>query len=352
MKSPHRPTAVTMDDVAARAGVSRALVSIVFRGAPGASQASRERVMAAAEELAYRPDRRASLLGRSHSRTIGVVFGLHREFHAELVEQLYRACEPTEYDLALGATAPSRDESAAIGSLLDFRCEAMVLVGPTLRIAHIEELAARLPVVVLARSLRARAVDVVRTDDVAGARLAVQHLAALGHRGIVHVDGHRAPGAAERRRGYRSAMADLGLDSRAVIVRGGLTDEDGERAAPAVLGLEDVTAVSAFNDHCAAGLLASLRQQGTRVPEDLSLVGYDDSHVAGLAGIALTTVAQDPAELATAALDLAVRRAQDSDAPDPGARREGISRGSDEVVIAPRLVERRTTGPPAENRQP
>ena len=72
--------AVTMADVAARAGVSRALVSIVFRGVPGASDQTRARVMRAADELAYRPDRRASLLGSSRSRTIGVVFGLHHEF--------------------------------------------------------------------------------------------------------------------------------------------------------------------------------------------------------------------------------------------------------------------------------
>lgn len=346
MKSPHRPAAVTMDDVAARAGVSRALVSIVFRGAPGASPESRARVMAAAEELAYRPDRRASLLGRSRSRTIGVVYALHREFHAELVEQLYRSCEGSGYDLTLGATAPTRDESRAIGSLLDFRCEALVLVGPTLSTAHLEDLAARLPVVVVARSLRSRSVDVVRTDDVEGARRAVQHLAALGHRGIAHVDGRRAPGAAQRRRGYRSAMADLGLDSRAVTVSGGLSDEDGERATPAVLGLAGVTAVTAFNDHCAAGLLASLRQRGTRVPEDLSLVGYDDSHVAGLSGIALTTVAQDAAELAGAALDLAVRRAHAAEGAGPAAQGKGAG-AAEEVVIAPRLVVRRTTGPPA-----
>ena len=83
-----RAPSITMADVAERAGVSRALVSIVFRGAPGASPESRERVMRAAEELSYRPDRRARLLGSSRSRTVGVIFGLHREFHAELVEWL------------------------------------------------------------------------------------------------------------------------------------------------------------------------------------------------------------------------------------------------------------------------
>ena len=94
-----------MTDVAARAGVSRALVSIVFRGVPGASAATRDRVMRAADELTYRPDRRASLLGSSRSRTLGVVFGLHREFHTELVEHLYQSVESTDFDLALARSA-------------------------------------------------------------------------------------------------------------------------------------------------------------------------------------------------------------------------------------------------------
>src|SRR6185312_15972228 len=159
---PRRPA--TMEDVAIRAGVSRALVSIVFRDAPGASPVNRRRVLAAAEELSYRPDQRARLLGRNRSRTIGVVFGLHHEFHAELVERLYQMTQDSGYELALGATAPTRGERQAV--------QALILIGPFLSRRAIEELARELPVVVMARALRSRAVDVIRTDDVNGARLA------------------------------------------------------------------------------------------------------------------------------------------------------------------------------------
>jgi DNA-binding LacI/PurR family transcriptional regulator len=334
MRSEQRPRAVTMADVAERAGVSRALVSIVFRGVPGASPETRQRVMQAAEELAYRPDQRARLLGRSRSRTVGVVFGLHHEFHAEVVEDLYRSIENTGYDLVLGASAPSRGERRATQSVLDYRCEALILVGPTLPRAAIEELAERLPVVVVARALRSRAVDVVRTDDVAGARLAVEHLAGLGHRSIAHVHGGRAPGAAERRRGYRTAMRELGLDAAREIL-GGLGEEDGERAAASLVGDTPETAVTAFNDHCAAGLLFELRARGARVPGGLSVVGYDDSHIAGLSSVALTTVAQDSAALASSALELAVTRVEaGTEGPLPT-----------EVVVPPRLVVRTTTAP-------
>jgi DNA-binding LacI/PurR family transcriptional regulator len=334
MRSDKRPSAVTMADVAERAGVSRALVSIVFRGVPGASPESRERVMRAAEELDYRPDQRARLLGSNRSRTVGVVFGLHREFHAELVERLYQAVDGTGYDLALGAAAPTRDERRAVQSLLDFRCEALVLLGPTLPRSEIEKLGERLPVVVVARALRSRTVDVVRTDDVAGARMAVEHLARLGHEAIVHVDGGRAPGAAERRRGYRAAMRDLGLESRIRLVTGGLTDDDGERAAAELLDGEPPTAVTAFNDHCAAGLMSAARARGLAVPERLSVVGYDDSHIAGLPSIALTTVAQDAAAIAGSSLRLALTRAG------------GAADRAAETVVPPRLVVRRTAVPP------
>ena len=339
MKSDKRPQTVTMADVADRAGVSRALVSIVFRNVPGASPATRTKVMQAAEELAYRPDQRARLLGSNRSRTIGVVFGLHHEFHAELVEALYRSVDGTGYDLALGASAPTRDERRAVQSLLGHRCEALILVGPTLARAAIEELAERLPVVVVARAFRRAALDVVRTDDVTGARLAVEHLSGLGHTSITHVDGRRAPGAAERRRGYRAAMRELGPASRTGLVPGGLTEDDGERAAAHLLATTPptaVTAVTAFNDHCAAGLMAAVRAGGLEVPGDLSVVGYDDSHVAGLAGVALTTVAQDAPRLASAALELAVTRA------DGASERQKPS----EIVVPPRLVVRRTTAPP------
>jgi DNA-binding LacI/PurR family transcriptional regulator len=326
-----------MADVAARAGVSRALVSIVFRGVPGASPETRQRVMEAAEVLSYRPDQRARLLGSNRSRTVGVVFGLHHEFHAEVVEALYAAAEATGYDLALGAAAPTRNEARAVQSLLDYRCEALILLGPTLSTAAVEELAERLPVVVVARALRTRSVDVVRTDDLAGAGLAVEHLSGLGHRSIVHVDGRRAPGAAERRRGYRAAMRALGLESRAVVIAGGLTEEDGEKAVDELLAGPLPTAVTAFNDLCASGLLAAARERGVSVPGGLSVVGYDDSHIAGLTSVALTTVAQDSARLAESALGLALSRVADASGVPPCR----------EVVVPPRLVVRRTTAPVA-----
>ena len=119
---------------------------------------------------------------------------------------LYTAAERVGYELALSAVTPGRDEQRAVAGLLQDRCEALVLLGPQAPTAYLAKLAARMPVVVAARSVRHRAGDVVRTDDAAGLEQAVDHLVELGHRRIAHIDGGRAPGAAERRRGYTAAL--------------------------------------------------------------------------------------------------------------------------------------------------
>ena len=322
----------TLADVAARAGVSTALVSIVMRDAAGASAATRERVRAAAEQLGYRPDSRARLLRSARSRLLGVVFGVQHAFHGDLLSGLYDAAGLAGYELALSAVTPGRDEARAVGSLLQDRCEALVLLGPQSSTAQLTALADRLPVVVVARPVRSAAVDVVRTADDEGVQLAVEHLVALGHRDVMHVDGGRAPGAAERRRGFREAMGRAGLPPR--IVTGGLTEDDGAAAARALLGGPLPTALTVFNDRCALGVLDVLRGAGRRIPAEVSVVGYDDSRIARLASVDLTSVAQDVGQLTT----LAVRRAVERLDGAPVTRRE--------LVVPPRLVVRSTTAPP------
>jgi DNA-binding LacI/PurR family transcriptional regulator len=322
----------TLADVAARAGVSTALVSIVMRDAPGASTATRDRVRRAAAEIGYRPDSRARLLRSSRSRLLGVVFGVQADFHGDLVSGLYAAADRVGYELALSAVTPGRDEQRAVGSLLQDRCEALVLLGPQSPTAALADLATRLPVVVVARPVRSSAVDVVRTADDEGARLAVEHLLALGHRDVVHVDGGRAPGAAERRRGYREALRAHGLDAH--VLPGGPTEEDGAAAARRLLSGPLPGAVTVFNDRCALGLLDVLRRAGRTVPGDVSVVGYDDSRIARLSSVDLTSVAQDVEQLTTLAVGRALERLDST----PVRQRE--------LVVPPRLVVRTTTAPP------
>lgn len=328
----------TLAHVAARAGVSVALVSIVMRGAYGASATTRERVLKAAEEIGYRPDTRARVLRSNRSRLLGVQFGLRHPFHTDLVEGIYAAAEPAYYQVALSAVAPTRGERQAVEALLADRCEALVLLGPEVPAARLAHLATQVPVVSVARRLRPAppAVDVVRTADDEGARQAVDHLVALGHRAIAHIDGGKAPGAADRRRGYRTAMHRHGLDGHVRVLPGGLTEDDGARAARTLLAEKTrPSSVLAFNDRCATGVLDTFLRAGVSVPGEISVVGFDDTSLSRLAHIDLTTVAQDVPRLAELAVGRAIARLD----------REAVPDG--EQVVAPHLVVRGTTAPPA-----
>jgi DNA-binding LacI/PurR family transcriptional regulator len=325
-------TRPTMADVAKAAGISTALVSIVMRGVPGASDATRARVMRIADELGYVPDERARKLRQSRSRVFGVAFELQQPFHGDLVERLYAAAAARGYDIALSAVAPTRDEPTAVEALLRERCEAVMLLGSRFADEGLEALAARVPTLVVARHTTAAGVGVVRGDDQIGIGLAVDHLVELGHRRIAHVDGADAPGSVDRRAGFQAAMARHGLGARADVRTGGLTEDAGARAMSALLARSTPpTAVIAFNDRCATGVVDTLVHRGLRVPDDLSVVGYDDSRLAEAPHVQMTTVSQDATALAAAAVDQALELASGG-APS-------------ETVLTPRLVVRATTAP-------
>src|SRR6476661_1328178 len=210
-----------MADVAKAAGISTALVSIVMRGVPGASDATRARVMRIADELGYIPDERAC--------------ELQQPFHGDLVERLYAAAAARGYDIALSAVAPTRDEPTAVEALLRERCEAVVLLGSRFTESALEALAARVPTLLVARRTAASGVGGVRGDDEVGIGLAVDHLVGLGHRRIAHVDGADAPGSADRRLGFGATMARRGLGREADVLTGGLTEAAGAQAMTALL---------------------------------------------------------------------------------------------------------------------
>jgi DNA-binding LacI/PurR family transcriptional regulator len=321
-----------MADVAARAGVSKALVSLVFRNAPGASAETRARVLEAADGIGYRHNRTASLLARRRTHVLGVTMILRNTYHAELVDDMQAAADERGYDLVLGTLTRTRDERRAIDTLLEFRCEALILLGPEIPATTLASLGRQVPVVVVGRRTSAP-VDVVRTADDDGVGQAVDHLVGLGHREIAHLDGGAGTIAADRRRGYRKAMRRHGLDPR--FVPGGFTEETGARAARTLLDAGGLpTAVVAANDRSAIGLLDTLVRAGVDVPGAVSVVGYDDSVLSRMAYVNLTTVSQEPEQQAREAVAAAVERLD-------GSRATPRS-----VVLTPRLVLRGTTGPP------
>lgn len=316
-----------MADVARVAGVSPALVSIVLRGVPGASEETRARVTAIADDIGYVPDRRAQKLRQHASRLLGVTFDLHQPFHGDLVEHLYQAAARRGYDVTLSATAPTRSDEAAFRSLVTERCEGAILLGAISGTDAVAALRASMPTVSVMNRTGADGVGVVRSDDVAGAALAVDHLVELGHTRIAHIDGGDAPGAADRRQGFLDAMTAHGLSP--IVHPGGPTETDGAEAIRRLLTDGAPSAVCAFNDRCASGVLDHLARAGVAVPEALAVVGYDNSRLARITHGGLTSISQDAPALADAAVDAALRQIRGEPPVD--------------TVLRPHLVRRATT---------
>ncbi len=336
IKSGPSGTRPTMADVAAAAGVSKALVSIVFRGAAGASDTTRAHVYQVADQLGYRTNRTASLLKLHRTRHLGVTMNVRNAFHAELVEGIQEAADREGYQIVLSTVGARHDEHRAVETLLEFRCESLILLGAELGTPTLDDLAASVPIVLVGRRVATDSVDVVRTADDKGLGLVVDHLVALGHHAIAHIDGGRHTISADRRRGYRTAMRRHHEDHNVRILAGGSGEADGWQAADELLRLDRLpTAVTTFNDHCAVGVIDRLVRAGVAVPEAVSVAGYDNAPIAQFAAINLTTVSQEAAIQAQWAVRAAIERL------------EGVRHDTRESILEPRLIVRGSTGPVA-----
>lgn len=296
----------TIRDIGAEAGVSKALVSMILSGTPGPSAETTARVLAIADRLGYRTNRTASLLARRRTQLLGVTMEPSNVFHGELVEEIQTAARERGYEIVLGVVTRSHNERRVIESLLGFRCEALLLLGSDLASDEIATLIDGVPTVSVGRPVELPGVDVVRTADLDGMALLVDHLVDLGHRRVTHIDGGEGVVSAERRRAYGIAMLRNGLEP--VVVPGGPVERDGLCAVNAMDLTAGTTAIVAFNDRCALGVLDALDRARILVPEQISVTGYDDSLVAQLTRINLTTVNQELVEQAQLAVAMAIER--------------------------------------------
>ncbi|MEW5812128.1 MAG: LacI family DNA-binding transcriptional regulator [Actinomycetota bacterium] len=321
-----------MQDVADRVGVSKALVSLVLRKAPGPSAETRARVLTAAEELGYRVNRTAALMSARRTQLLGVTAEVRNTFHAELVEYIVSAADRAGYEVVLGAITPTHSESRVIETLLDFRCEGIILLGPVATPSELTKLSERVPVVSVGRRLSIPTLDVVRAADSRGLSAVVEHLVGLGHRRIVYVAGGSGSIRADRRDGYLRTMRRYGLGEHVSIIDGDFTEGSGIAAAEALLTSSELpTAVVAANDRMAIGILDTLRRAGVDVPREVSVTGFDNSPLARLSHLDLTTVSQAPLEQADRAV-AAVTERLDAQRTEPVV-----------AVLTPQLVVRSTT---------
>lgn len=292
----------TIYDVAERAGVSKSLVSLVLRGSPRVSDAKRDAVLSAMAELNYTPSKLAAGLAGAQTRSVGIVIDeFENLWFAPVLAGLRTALREGGYQLSVADVAlNSHLRLDPVEVFRALRVDGVVLAGEIG-----QDAADRLsvPAVVLGtRQVSAPSLPVVAGDEPAGGALAVRHLAELGHRRIICMSAP-GPSAAAREAGYVAEMQRLGLQPQ--VLRAAQTSESAARAAAAAaLGLSVSrlgTAVFAVNDPMAVGVIGAARGVGMDVPRDLSVVGYDDSPLAGYGLVSLTTVSGESEALGEAA---------------------------------------------------
>jgi DNA-binding LacI/PurR family transcriptional regulator len=323
----------TMEDVARHVGVSRALVSLVFNDSPKVSEDSRRRVLVAASELGYRRNDVARRLASRTTGTVGVLLNdLHNPFFAETYAGIHRAAaEQGRRPLLTTGSRIIAGEQQAVESMLEQRVDGMVLVSPRMSARDLNAVAQMTPVVVIGRVVRGKSIDSVTNDEHRGAELLVEHLHKLGHRRIVHIDGGSGAGARARRTGFERAMTARGLDP--IVISGDYTEMAGVNAAREVLARRPLpTAVFGANDLVAVGVIGALEDAGCRVPDDISVAGYDNTYLAELQHIGLTSIDQRSSELGRTAMSLLLERVSN------GRSRSVVQ------TVTPTLVVRRTSG--------
>jgi DNA-binding LacI/PurR family transcriptional regulator len=300
-----------MADVALLARVSHQTVSRVVNGDSRVRAETAKRVNEAIRELGYHRNIAARLLASRRSRTVGVVtWGSGQFGPSQVVLGLEKAARSTDYRLSFVSIPETTPEAvqSAFDQLMELQPEAIVVVVPHETVLGIaQDIALDVPTVVLEGDL-SRTPLTAGVDNLQGARMATHHLIELGHTSVVHLAG--PPGwneAAARIEGWRAELQEAGLEIPPLRWGGDWSAWSGYRAGIALARERDVTAVFAANDQMALGVCAALREQGRRVPDDVSIVGFDDLPEAEFFAPPLTTVRQDFPELGRRAMVLVER---------------------------------------------
>jgi DNA-binding LacI/PurR family transcriptional regulator len=292
-------------------------------------------VLRAAEELGYRPNAYARSLASKRLHTIGVLINdVTNPYFGGVYSSLASAAEDAGFDLLVApGTRSATKESALVRTLLEHRVAGLALLSPLMPTKELRSLTASWPTVLIGRDTSIAGVDVVTTDELQAARVVLEHLTAQGHRDIVHITGGSNRPSQDRAKAYRAVMRELGLEPREVA--GAFTHEAGQQAAREIATMTPLpTAVVAANDLIAVGAMGVFESLGLLVPDNISVVGYDDSQIARLDLVQLTSVCQGIDQFGSAAIQLLVNRIDDPDTPRQVQR------------IETSLVERRTTRPP------
>ncbi|MBT8163715.1 MULTISPECIES: LacI family DNA-binding transcriptional regulator [Arthrobacter] len=330
-----RARSITQEDVAREVGVSRTLVSFAFRGAPGVSDETKQAIFDAAKLLGYSHNAAAADLARKQPATVGLfLLDLSNEVYVDVFSGVREAISPMKKRLILSVShSRGSIDEGSLSSLIEARVGVIIAATLLEPDSQVQELSRTVPLISVTR--RVEGVDSVYSNNVAGARAAVEHLLRLGHTRIAHVTGPIHQGHEDRRLTYEEVIHKAGLVPQVVYAQD-YTQEAARQAADQLFGaLDRPTAVFAHNDEMALGVREIAFVHGLEVPRDLSLVGYDDSRIAKLHGIDLTSVDLHALELGRTAGITALERLAKPDFPVIDRKLE------------PRLMVRSSTAAPA-----
>lgn len=306
---------VTLAQVARAAGVSASTVSRILNGTATVSAEKREAVERTLTRLSYRPNVLARGLASGKTMSIGVLTqDISSPFYGDTLRGLERGLAQSGYHpLVISGHWRAQEEMEAIDFLVSRQVDAVVVLGGVAPDDKLHEVAAGLPLVALGRSVPGLEGQCLRLDNRSGAYAATRHLIELGHRTIAHIAGvpsHRD--AQDRLAGYRAALSDAGLPfDPELVLEGDFLEQSGFLAATRLIeGRRMFTAVFAANDQMAYGVRLALHRRGLRVPDDVSLVGFDDLPGSSFTTPPLTTVRQPTYEMGLAAAGCVLRMLQ------------------------------------------
>ncbi|MDH2430736.1 LacI family DNA-binding transcriptional regulator [Sphaerisporangium sp. TRM90804] len=326
-----------MTDVARLAGVSHQTVSRVLNGHPNVREQTRIRVRAAIAELGYRPNQAARALATGRSRVLGVVTQNSTLYGpASLLTAFEQAATGAGFAVSVGSvrTLDRRSISEAVERHLDQRVAGIVVIAPVVSANQaLDHLPTGVPLVAIDGD-PSRDGALVTVDQQAGAAEATRHLLEAGHPTVWHVSGPADWFDSEGRvEGWRRALRQAGAEIPPVLP-GDWTAASGYRAGQMLSRMPEATAVFAANDHLALGILHAMHERGRRVPEDVSIVGFDDVPEAAYFIPPLTTVRPDFGAVARASLSVLL-----------GQIESGLP-SRERHTVAPKLVVRRSVAPP------
>jgi LacI family transcriptional regulator len=337
---------VSIQDVARACGLAPSTVSNALSGKPYVREETRRRVMEVAAELGYRASAMARGLRLQRSWSIGLLLGdIANPYFPELMRGVEDVVAAAEYQLILGNTDYRADKQAAYLRLMrDKQVDGLILASQAAESPEVDGLALDgLPLVMLNQRQGSAPCDYVGVDSQAGLAATCRHLWQLGHLRIAYIQGRETSSAAQTRVGaFRDAMRALGAPvDPELIGQGDFSIESGEQVARRLLDQPDPpSAILAGNDLMAIGAMQAALDLGLSVPEDLSVVGFDDIFVAALPWINLTTVRQPTRKLGAAAARLLLERIE-----------HGAAERPETIVLRPEFIVRGTTAPPCVRRR-